>query len=273
MRELKIIDVHCHDHIRDKGWFERYLEDCQENNVTKACVCALGEQFSHSFGDNRRVIRLVQKYPKLVIGFGFVWLGKDKPDIVDRLYDHGFRGLKVINPLFDYDDRRFFGIYERAQKHKMPILFHTGWVSQYNDISYDVACKRMNPIFLDTIARYFPELTVVGAHFGGGIWSEIACKIVMRHPRLFFDLSGGTVCNKPYSFFRRLFAESTVTGLVSRREKINTAIFEKFVYGTDGARHKNSIMFYRNLMKRFNVSHEIQNKVFYENMAKALNLE
>ena len=90
-----------------------------------------------------------------------------KPSIVDELGDMGFRGLKTIRPLENYDSKSYYPFYERAEARNMPILFHTGQLFRApgsGSRAEDVSTARMMPWMLDPIARAFPKLTLIGAH-------------------------------------------------------------------------------------------------------------
>src|ERR1041385_1366408 len=69
-----------------------------------------------------------------LIGFGDIRL--DAPDVlatIDHAQQAGFRGLgEITMPQYPYDDRRYWPIYERAEKYGMILLFHTGIVNRTN---------------------------------------------------------------------------------------------------------------------------------------------
>ena len=89
-------------------------------------------------------------------------------ELVDRFHAAGFRGLgESPGPLKNYDDRSYWPIYERAEKYRMIMLFHTGIVNRTQpEIPSDISVDRMRPTTLDGIARRFPKLTLIGAHLG-----------------------------------------------------------------------------------------------------------
>jgi predicted TIM-barrel fold metal-dependent hydrolase len=129
--------------------------------------------------------------------------------------------LKIIGTKRDYDDLRYFSIYEAAELLGMPILFHCGVIGGGVDYSIthprrdpnaaqtmqrmrdmgrnflrDVSAIRMRPFHLDTIANNFPDLRIIGAHMGGtGNYDEAASVARWRH-NVLFDLSGGTTIER-----------------------------------------------------------------------------
>lgn len=50
----------------------------------------------------------------------------------------------------------------------------------------------MRPIYLDTIARAFPDLKIIGAHLGNP-WYQEAAEVARWNPNVFFDLTGSTL--------------------------------------------------------------------------------
>ncbi len=154
---------------------------------------------------NAAVADAIQRHPDVVVGFGYVALGRgDGPRKVRELQRQGFRALKVIAPKKAYDDRSFYPIYAQAEKLGMPILFHTGvlarmdtWAAQHNwkemaklDFpGLDISSDRMRPMCLDAIARAFPGLNLIMAHFLSlGRRDEAACLLV-HHPNVYADLT------------------------------------------------------------------------------------
>ena len=54
---------------------------------------------------------------------------------------------------------------------------------------------RMQPIFLDGISVAFPELQIIGAHLGYGLYDSAAAVARWRR-NVYFDISGGTVVRR-----------------------------------------------------------------------------
>ncbi len=108
----------------------------------------------------------MRQHPGQLIGLGEIQLdARDVSATIDRFHAAGFRGLgEITKPQYSYDDRRYWPVYERAEKYNMIILFHTGIVNRSNpNVASDVSSDRMRASALDLIARRFPRLTVLGA--------------------------------------------------------------------------------------------------------------
>ena len=170
-----------------------------------------------------------------LIGFGQLKLDDPKAvELVDRFHDAGFRGLgEISGPLKDYHDKDYWPIYERAERYRMIMLFHTGIVMRTNpNIPTDVSVDRMRVTTLDNICRRFPKLTVIGAHLGNPDYTW-AGEIARWHPNLYFDLSGSTLIKKQedYRFFKSIFWWTSVVS--PHTPKSSTSAFEKIVFGSD----------------------------------------
>jgi len=67
-----------------------------------------------------------------------------------------------------------------------------------------VCSHHMRPVYLDTVARWFPALKVVGVGLGSPWWEE-AAETMRRNPNVYFDLSGDALRRKSPDFFRGIF--------------------------------------------------------------------
>jgi len=177
----------------------------------------------------------IAKHPNRLIGFGDV--SPDDPQgvqLIDKIHQAGFRGVgEISSTLKNYDDRSYWPFYERVEKYRMILLFHTGIVNRTNPlVPSDVSVDRMRPTTLDGIARRFPNLTIIGAHLGNPDYAW-AAEIARWNPNLYFDLSGTSLIKKQndYTFFKSIFWWS---GVVSpHTPQSGVSAFEKLVFGSD----------------------------------------
>ncbi len=217
---MKIFDVHIHF---PRNWekpdedqaplVDRLAEVAHAAGITKACMLT-GGRFGPTY---ERGMEILQKYQELFIPVALI----DPEEIdgagVQRLYDMGYRGLKLIGVARDYDDPDYMPSYAKAQDLGMPILFHMGVIGGGLDYSithprrdaaaaqayqrmlamYDrmpsrnVSASRMSPLHLDTIANRFPRLKIIGAHVGNQGNYEYAASVARWRHNVFFDVSGG----------------------------------------------------------------------------------
>ncbi len=91
-------------------------------------------------------------------------------------------------------------------------VFHTGYIADplftqgrllgredYVDITH------MRPAAVDRVARAFPDLKILMAHFGNPWWEE-AWKVMASHAHVYADFSGGTAKTRSMSMWREMFA-------------------------------------------------------------------
>ncbi|PYS48190.1 MAG: hypothetical protein DMG13_26025 [Acidobacteria bacterium] len=215
-----VIDFHAH-YARQEDFIPRLLEVLPRAGIDRICLCSAGENFGHAGNDDVR--RAFEQHPERIIGLGLVRLGIDPPDTVDELVRQGFRGVKLMNPSAPYDDRSFFPVYERMERHNLVALFHTGIVMcTPADRELQVASWKMQPIRLDAVARSFRGMNLVAAHLGVP-WHEEASMLARIHPNFYVDLTGacwgGWRANKSPDFYRYHFFWPSA--------------WDKVVFGTD----------------------------------------
>ena len=133
-------------------------------------------------------------YPDVFINCGRVNLD-DSNTIreVETFKKNGFIGMKFHSPQKNYDDPSYFQIYRLCEEYRLHTLFRTGISShRIKDEPQWGSSARMRPMYLDTICRQFPRLTVQGAHLGNP-WYEEAAEAARWNPTLYFDVTGSTL--------------------------------------------------------------------------------
>ena len=222
----KLIDCHVH-HNGSNEFLERLVAKLTSLQGMAMLITAPK--------DLDAVTAFMKSHPNRLIGLGKI--GLDTPDavsLVDRFHAAGFRGLgELTKPQYPYDDRRYWPIYERAEKYGMIVLFHTGIVNRTTpQIPEDASSDRMRISTLDLIARRFPKLTLIGAHLGNPDYAW-AAEIGRWNPNLYFDVSGSSLIKKQddYSFFKSIFWWTSVVSPHTPKSK--TTAFEKLVFGSD----------------------------------------
>jgi predicted TIM-barrel fold metal-dependent hydrolase len=225
----RVFDTHVHYPWRQRGtklpiytaegMLDMLAYNCQRLNIYR--VCLLG---SPGEGNNN-VEKGVERYPQLIVPFAMLNVDQTQPSDINEFAERGFKGLKIINPRRNYDDTSYFPLYERAEKLGLVILFHTGisggmvdylqfppgdhdqvaalargmegnrrWQPE-SEVDSWYGAARMQPIFLDGISVAFPELKIIGAHLGYGLYDSAAAVARWRR-NVFFDISGGTVVRR-----------------------------------------------------------------------------
>jgi len=222
----RLIDAHLH-HNGDPAFLEKLVAKLDSVDGL-ALLLTLPKDLDGVKG-------FIALHPNRLMGMGQIQL--DDPlalELVDRFHAAGFRGLgEILGPLKNYDDRSYWPIYERAEKYRMILLFHTGILMRATpEIPSDVSVDRMRPTTLDAIARRFPKLTIIGAHLGNPDYAW-AAEITRWNPNLYFDLSGSSLIKKQDdpTFWKSIFWWS---GVVSPHTPANAPnAFERLVFGSD----------------------------------------
>jgi len=208
---MKIFDVHQHygfvsykgtiidDNRKNDGEiFEEYLiKKCKKLDMMVA-VNGLGIDGKNKvfYDANDRVEKFFKKYPEYIVGMAYIDLDDNKPSIIDKFYQKGFKGCKFMRPKKRYDDPIYMEFYKRCEYYNMVALFHTGIVG-----AIEFWCPKpgaysdnMNPITLEAIGFECPKLNIIGAHLGTAYYM-VACFVALastyRTGNIYFDISGG----------------------------------------------------------------------------------
>jgi len=167
--------------------------------------------------DDEYVASYVAAHPDRLIGFLSVdptqqgW-ERELRDGHERL---GLRGIKLL-PMyagFQPDDERLDPLWSYAQKHRLPVLLHTGttFIAQ-------APLENTLPRHLDRVATRFPEVKIIMAHLGHPYEGE--CVVVARkHSNVYADISA--LHYRPFQLYHSLM-------LVQEY-----GIWNKILFGTD----------------------------------------
>ena len=99
----------------------------------------------------------------------------------------GIRGFKLY-PTYQHfypNENRLFPLYERAQDLNIPVMIHTG-----SSVFPGSLMKYGDPLFLDEIAVFFPELKIIQSHAGRGFWYDRAFFLAGLHENVYMDITG-----------------------------------------------------------------------------------
>jgi predicted TIM-barrel fold metal-dependent hydrolase len=236
----RIIDAHTHcsgkrrdDRLRPYAELnglrydlEELLEEMEENGVTQALLLsppmARGEplpnpeivRLCEGGGDRlfpvftvepekgavKEALRLAEDQRGFVKGFK-IWLG----------YRRVFARDEVFAPLYDY-----------AEEHGLPVLFHTG-----DTASSTGSLAHAHPLTLDEVANEREGLKIVVCHLGNP-WILDTAELLYKHANVFADISGLVVGGGGYTKeYVRMLAQ-----------RISEAVFyaggaDKLLFGTD----------------------------------------
>lgn len=259
------IDAHYH-YQNDPQFLERTLKNAREYNLMVVLLAP--------YDALARVQEAAKQHPDVIIPFGSVSL--DDPQAlekIDAFHKARFKGVgEITRPLVDFDSPRYFLFYERLARHGMVALFHTGIVSRGNpDVPQQSGMARMRPAFIDSIARRFTHLRIIGAHLGNP-WYEEAAEGLRWHPNLVYDLTGSSLLKKaddPKYWGRVLWWRPT---LATPHSPGGGHAFERIVFGTDegpGGLAAN-IERFQAVLDANNISEDVREKCWGGTLAKWL---
>ncbi len=290
---MRVIDSHVHygfweklfDRNAEEGYLEALSDVCEDAGIEKVALLA------NPGRGNDILARALEKRPDLVIAMGRLRLDHDPVSLVEECYQRGFHGLKIIGVSKNYDHPDYMPYYEAAASRGLAILFHTGiqggavdYLSGGDEDSwkaipegeaeealvtklsreirrepYGFSSARMQPIYLDTIAYYFPELFIIGAHLG---WPDYrtACAVARWRPRLYFDVSGGDTVHN------HILEGGYIGKEISPR---------KLVYGSDcdHRRMKEDLLRWKAAFDDMGLTADEQDQIFYRNAARIFGLD
>jgi len=162
----------------------------------------------------------------------------------------GAKGLKLY-PSYNHfypNESRMYPLYALAQEERLPVLIHTG-----SSIFKGSKVKYANPLYLDDLAADFPDLCLIMAHSGRGLWYEKAFFLSRIHPNLHLEISG-------------LPPKNLLNYFPGMEKNIN-----KFIYGSDWPGIK-TISCNIKAIKALPLTEESKRKILYENAARILRL-
>lgn len=265
-----VIDVHVH--LSGKpGYLEELIETAGRLGIDKMVLFS-GAPGTH-WTPNEAVMDAYRKYPDIIIPFYCFRPGVNDPKEAEDAHQSGFRGLKVMNPTANYNDDRYFPIWECCEHLGLPVLFHTGIIARRPEqVDYDIDSSRMKVIYLDRIARRFQNLTMLVAHLGNPDHAE-ACMMCRWHSNMYFDLSGSTLKYRKPAFFREMLWWGKDT--VRYRDEFGRGPWEKILFGTDvtPSEMEDTLNDYKKLFRALRLSQEIQAAVMGNTAARLLNLD
>ena len=225
-----ILDSHIHCGGTE-AWVEEMVKTYRHHNAMA---------FVLTWMDDMELMKdAAASYPDVFINCGRVNL--DDPNTireVETFKKNGFVGMKFHSPQKNYDDPSYFQIYRLCEEYRLHTLFHTGISShRITDEPQWDSSARMRPMYLDTICRQFPRLTVQGAHLGNP-WYEEAAEAARWNPSLYFDVTGSTLLK--FIKLGKLTQMSEILWWVSDEAEHNPhtlkggpGAWEHIVFGTD----------------------------------------
>ncbi len=271
----RIVDTLVHYDLYKKGGAE-FLEVlvAKLNSVDGLAILTTAPE------DLDTVTALIKQHPKRLVCQGRLDL--DAPnalELVDRFHAAGCVGLgEITSPLKNYDDRSYWPIYERAEKYRMILHFHTGIVNRLEpDVPSDISVDRMRATPLAGIARRFPKLTIIGAHLGNPDYAW-AAEIARWNPNLYFDLSGSSLIKKQDgpTFWKSIFWWAGVVSLHTppgAPDAFERLVFASEVFGGELEEFDRELERYHKMLDACGVPKTAQDNILSGTIWKILNAQ
>ncbi len=142
------------------GTAETLLNIGRNGGIDRFVVHSVATKPHHVASINAFIAEQVRLHPELT-GFGTIHPDVEDPAaVLENAIASGLKGIKIHPETqgFCLDDEKMYAIYD-MMRGKLPLLTHCG------DYRYD----NSHPKRLVRVLHDFPDLTVIGAHFGG--WS------------------------------------------------------------------------------------------------------
>lgn len=171
------IDGHAHIGPREVGSEYSYMKDgykveqliasMDKNGIRMATVWAMRQSPDYATA-NEYIADAARRYPDRIIPFIRLnpWLDASQQALVDALEKHHIRGLKLhpADENFDPDDPIVHPLLEIAERHGIPVVFHTG--------------LNARPVPVGDAADRFPRVNMVLLHLGGPLYQD--CMFVAK---------------------------------------------------------------------------------------------
>jgi len=258
---MQIVDAHAH--LYDlPNYLRNLIQMMDECGINKCCLSGLGKIFNCK--TNQEVRKAFKKYPKRIIGSYFIRPGKSNPNEIEEAYTQGFKMLKVSIPMKAYNDRSFFPLWKKAERLHMPILFHTGIVTTFqNGKKEQISSWNMHPMRLEPIANAFPDLTLIIAHLGVH-WNEDAAELIRMRPNVYSDITG-----EPDGW--RMRADK----IGMKRWLWWEGAFKKLLFGTDVFYSKIPLILKQDKLRlnKYNIDDDTRILYFSKNILKLLGMD
>ncbi len=161
----------------------------------------------------------------------------------------GFKGIKM-HPYyqgFRLDDRNMYTLYEEMTRYNLILISHTGFDMAF---PHDRIC---DPQKIIEVAKNFPDLKFVATHFGSWMdWEEVESNLIGKNIHI------------ETSFSIELMGGSKAKELIGMHPP------DYLLFGTDSpwTDQKKSV----DSLKSLNLGETLENKIFYKNAKRLLNI-
>ena len=190
------IDAHVHGDPKSfEGDCAAYVESCRERGIEAVVLIEPLDA----------CLEAVKKFGDFIIPVARVNMDTADAAEVETCLESGCRGIKFIRPAAPYADPRYWPLYDKIEQRGAVAVFHTGYLGFRAREDPPVHMEHMRAAQVETIARRFPDLKILMAHFSNPWWEE-AWKVSLSRENVYADLSGGTAIMRSTRMWAEMFA-------------------------------------------------------------------
>lgn len=104
-----------------------------------------------------------------------------------RQADLGAVALKIhpVHGGFPANERRLYPVYWLCQQRRLPVVVHCG-----TSVFSGATNRYADPLYLEDVARDFPDLQIILAHGGRGWWYDAAAFMALSRDNVWIEISG-----------------------------------------------------------------------------------
>ena len=165
---------------------ETLLAEADAGGVTQVVVSAT--DFPGSPANNRAIAAIVARAPERLTGCASVDPRRGMEGVRElrrAIEEDGMRGYKVMPFLYGAppNDAIYYPFYAACVDLGVPVLILTGHTAVMEKSDFG------RPLYVDDVALYFPELTIIAGH-AGFPWTDELIGLAWKHENVFIETSG-----------------------------------------------------------------------------------
>lgn len=174
---------------------EDLIKDMDEAGIKKAVVFPIDFGLAPGLSKpkasieeiNKTVADAAYQYSDRLIAFvGVDPRRKNAVAILEKgVREWGMKGLKLYQPCGFYPNEPVVTpVWEKANELRIPVVVHSGATFPQLRMKYS------QPIYLEDVLVRYPDVNVIIAHLGGGIWTEEVIALRQMRDNVYSDTGG-----------------------------------------------------------------------------------
>lgn len=250
-----------------QGWAsaERMIEDMDRAGIDRVIIQGIYRQsLEGCIEENDKMLEVMRKYPGRVYGYCMLYplAGEKNIDELQRCLDQGMLGVGELNPYaqgFKLDGSEFRILAEKCSALEVPVSFHTN-----EEIGHFYLGKSTTPLRnYYTLALLYPELKIILAHWGGGLFFyEIMPEVRRAMKNVWYDMAAS-----PLLFPTRKILTIALE-CISHRKILFGSDYPLLIY--PGKIHEPEFNMFLKEIESLNLSPQIFNDIMGCNIARLL---